>query len=202
MSGITFNPALQTNAKGSFYVTSEGYVQGVFLDDPAIRNELVSGILISTATNPIWGGCAITELLANPANQSDSIQSVVQLATAETNITGFTVFNQAAAMIQAPGAPVPLAPQTGGVNFFRLGSGARIVVACTAAVAANYQGLAVNTAVYWDYTNQVLLDAPGGTALPVKIVDVNVGNSLIVATSAGAATGLWTATGSTAVIQI
>lgn len=174
---ISINPALVTNAPGSFTVDTYGYIQGMFLDDPAVQNELMSGIVLPTATVPMWGGMAITESITNPTNVAGAIKSTVAPATAETNITGFSVFNQAHAMYNSPQSPVPLAPPSGGINFFRLGSNARIVVACSAAVAAALLGSPVDTAVYWDYTNQVLLNAPGGTALPVKVVEVITGAS-------------------------
>lgn len=201
-TGISFNPVLQVNAPGTFNVTSEGYVQGTFLDDPAIRNSLVASNLVGTATYPIWGGCAITEYTVNGTTLAASLQTYVQLATSQANVTGFTVFNQAGGMIQTPQSPVPLTPQTGGISIFRLGSGARIVVQADPAVATALQNSAVNTAVYWDYTNQKLLNAPGGTALAVKVVDVNVGGSEIVVFSTSTGFATWNYTGSTVVIQI
>ena len=63
MSGsIAFNPFSTTTAAGSFNVTSEGYVQGVFLDDPALRYQLAGGTYLgaSQPTLPMIGGAAIT----------------------------------------------------------------------------------------------------------------------------------------------
>lgn len=202
-AAITINPQLMTNALGSFFASSEGYVQGFALDDPALRNEICAGIVGPAVTNPMWGGVGITENLPTAGVEADSTTSILTLATSQANLTGFTVFNQSAAMIQTAQNPVPLAPATGGINFIRLGSGLRIVVACSAAVAAAYAGNPVNTAAYWDYTNQVLLSAPGGTAIAVKVVGVvTTGNAQVVATSAGAATGAWNRAGYCAVIQI
>lgn len=210
MPGVTINPALVTNAAGKFSLTTDGYVQGTALNDPAVRNELVQGIVAVAQTTPLWGGMAITDSLANPASVSQAISASLALATAQGNITGFTVFDQANAMIQSPQSPVPLAPagdnagHPGGfINFYRLGSGARIVVACSAAVAAALESGASNQALYWDYTNQVLLNAPGGTALAgVRILDVNVGNSKIVVYNGGTGFATWNESGSSAVIQI
>ena len=202
MAGITINPALVTNAAGSFSITSEGYVQGVMLDDPAVRFALATGIVSSAASTPFWGGMGITDSLWTPGAESPSVQSVLTLATSQANLTGFTVFNQANAMIQSTNSPAPLAPVTGAINFFRLGSGARIAVACSATVAAALQGGASNQAVYWDYTNQVLLNAPGGTAIAVKVIDVNIGNSMVVSYASGTGFATWNRSGSTAIIQI
>jgi hypothetical protein len=199
MTGITINPVLVTNAAGTFYTSSTGYVQGVLLDDPVTRFKLNSGIVSSSATAPMWGGEGITESLTTAGTEADEIGSVLLLATSEANLTGFTVFNQATAMVQSPQSPCPLAAQTMGINFVRLGSGARIVVACSAATAAALAGQPINTAVYWDYTNQVLLASPGGTALPnVKLVDVNIGGSQVVSYSSGTGFATWVRSGTTA----
>lgn len=210
MPGITINPALVSNAAGKFSLTTDGYVQGTAQNDPAVRNWLAQGLVAVAQTTPLWGGMAITDSLANPAVVSQAIGTTLALATAQSNITGFTVFDQATAMVQSPQSPVPLAPagdnvsKPGGfINYYRLGSGARIVVACSAAVAAALESGATNQALYWDYTNQVLLNAPGGTALAnVKVLDVNVGNSKIVVYNSGTGFATWNESGSSAVIQI
>lgn len=203
MPGITINPALMTNALGGFAVSSEGYVQGFALDDPAIRNELAAGIVSPAAANPIWGGSGITESLPTAGTEADSVGSILALATAQANLTGFTVFNQSAAMLQSAQSPAPLAPAGGGINFYRLGSGARIAVACSAGVAAALAAGAVNQALYWDYANQLLLNAPGGTAIGVKVVSVDaVGRSQVVAYNGGTGLATWNRAGFTAIIQI
>lgn len=209
MSGISINPALVTNAPGLFSLTTEGYVQGTALNDPAVRNELVSGVIAPATTTPMWGGEAITDSLWTAGVESSSIGSVLALATAAANITGFTVFDQSSAMYSTPQSPVPLAPggdgtrPGGAINFYRLGSGARIAVACVQAVAAALAHGASNIAVYWDYTNQVLLSAPGGTALPVKLVGLDmIGNSKVVVYNSGTGYATWNTAGYTAIIQI
>lgn len=209
MSGITINPGLVTNAPGKFSVTSDGYVQGAALNDPAVRNELVQGLVAVAQTTPLWGGMAITDSLT-PATVGGSIGSVLALATAAANVTGFTVFDQATAMYQSPQSPVPLAPGGDGsskfggfINFYRLGSGARIAVQCSQAVAAALLAGASNIALYWDYTNQVLLSAPGGTALPVKLVGLDsVGGSKVVVYNSGTGFATYNESGYAAVIQI
>src|SRR5882757_4648041 len=97
-AGITINPDLVTNAPGTFFVSSDGYIQGMAEDDPAIRNSLMSGVVDPAQTTPIWGGCGITELLWAAGVESSSIARTVKLATAQANLTGFTVYNQSHAM--------------------------------------------------------------------------------------------------------
>lgn len=212
MTGITINPQQITNAAGTFTISSDGGMQGMFIDDPAIRNELVSGIVSPAQSTPLWGGMGITENLTTSGQEAASIGSVLALASAEANLTGFTVFNQSHAMINSPQSPVPLAAAGGGVgppalpggaiNFFRLGSGARLWVGCSSATASALAGGAINQALYWDYTNQVLLSSPGGTALPgVKILRLDTkGQSMVVSYSGGLAT--WNYAGYAAMISI
>lgn len=205
MSGFTVNPVLTTNALGSFAASSTGYVQGVMLDDPVARFALLTGIVSPSASQPFWGGMGITESLPTAGTEAAEIGSVLALATSQANLTGFTVFNQGAAMVQTAQSPVPLSAQSMAINFVRLGSGARVVVACSSTVAAAFAGNPINTAAYWDYTNQVLLSAPGGTAIAVKVIDVNVGGSQVVNYNSGTGFATWTRSGSTActaVIQI
>jgi hypothetical protein len=212
--GITITPQQMTNAANTFRVSSYGGFQGMFVDDPAIRNELISAVVAPTVSVPISGGYGITESLPTAGQEVDSVGSVIALATAETNLTGFTVFNQSHALINSPQSPVPLASPGNGstgpggfISIFRLGSGARIWVACSSTVATALAGAAINTAVYWDYTNQLLLSSPGGTALPgVKILKVDtVGRSQVIQSVASInSTGLgtWNYSGYAAMIQI
>src|SRR5882724_4464122 len=108
-AGITVNPDLVTNAPNTFFVASEGFIQGMAEDDPAIRNSLLSGVVAATQTSPLWGGCGITESLPTAAQESNSFGSVLALATSQANLTGFTVYNQSHATISTPQSPAPLA---------------------------------------------------------------------------------------------
>jgi hypothetical protein len=202
-TGITINPALVTNAPNTFYSTSTGGVQGTIADNPvSLVGYLKSGIVSPSATVPMWGGEGVTISLPTSGTEANEIDYVLTLATSETNLLGFTCYNQATAMIQSPQSPVPLAPSSGAINFFELGSGARIWVQCTSTIATALEGGAINQAVYWDYTNQVLLNAPGGTAIAVKVVGVNVGNSQVVTYASGTGFATWNYSGSAALIEI
>lgn len=206
---LTYNPAAVTTASGFFNVTSDGAVQGFYQDDYAVRSQLRSGIVAPSQTTALWGGMAVTASLPQAGVEAPSIKALLALATAETNITGFTVWNQALATILNPSVSnsVPLAGAGNGtlpggaINFFELGSNAQIWVQCSSTVAAALRsgGGYGAQAVYWDYTNQVLLNAAGGTALPVQVVDVVTnGNAQVVA--AGGAS--WNFSGYAALIKI
>lgn len=200
MTGITLNPGPQTNFAGTFSVQSDGYIQGVFMDDPAIRNFLAGGTLGTGETLPMWGGVGILESVPNPATQAVELGGLITRAADYAHLTGFTVFNQNASAIVTPQSGVPLVTNGMGVNFFRLGSGARIAVQCDPTLAAALLGGSIVQQVSWDFTNQKLI-AFSVTALACKVLNVQVGNSKIVSYNAGTGFANWT-NGTCALIQI
>jgi hypothetical protein len=159
---VSFNPMLTTNAAGSFSVQSEGYVQGTALDDPAIRYQLVNGVLALTESLPMWGGCALTENIPNPGF-GNMVGGNVGRALNNAAISGFSVFNQGSAMINWPQNKVPITGQGGTVPFYRLGSNARIPVQCDPSLAS-LQGGAITQQVSWDFNNQILQPYDASTA--------------------------------------
>lgn len=200
---IVLNPQLVTNRPGGFHISSEGYVQGEAMDDPAIRNSLVAATIDPAFTGVMFGGMGISESMVTPGTESAAMMHVVKPATSQANLTGFSVFNQAAGLIQTPQSPVPLGSAGMGISLYRLGSKARIAVQVDSAVATTLQAGLINQALYWDYTNQKLLAAPGGTAIPVKVIDIDLkGNSKIVSYNSGTGIATWTNNAFTAIIEI
>jgi hypothetical protein len=153
-STIAFNPYLTSNAAGSFSTQSDGYVQGAAQDDPSIRNLLAGGILAATETLPMWGGVAISENIA-AATANNSLGGTIARATALTNLTGFSVFNQAHNWVNSPQSQAPSAGAGMMVPFYRLGSGARIAVAMDPSLVSLDGGL-ITQQVSWDFNNQRL----------------------------------------------
>lgn len=196
---MNVNPSPTTNFAGSFVVQSDGYVQGLFMDDPAIRFQLAGGIVGSGVATPMWGGEAITEAL--PAAEPQDLGNNITLATTYGNLTGFTVFNQGGAGLVTAQSQVPLFSATMGINFFRMGSGARIAVLCDSALAASLLGGNINQQVSWDFVNQKLI-AFSTTALACKVLDVNNGNSKTVSYNSGTGNANWVQNGICALIQI
>lgn len=165
-AAIPFNYLPTTVAGGTFNAASTGYVQGAYLDDPSTRFLLAGGVLANTETLPMWGGVAINETV-NPNGAAGALVPAGALgglitratnvtANAAGSITGFSVFNQAYGMAITPQSPVPMAPSFGQVNFFRLGSNARIAVACDPALVSLETG-SVNQLVSWDFSGQQLI---------------------------------------------
>lgn len=178
---VPFSPYVTTNAAGSFSVQSAGYVQGVYQDDPALRYELQIGTLSSAVTTPIWGGMAISESLA-PASGYDRTQGgTVAPASAISNVTGFSVFNNAYSYLGSPQSPVPIAANTGAtVAFFRMGSGIRIPVAMDPSLTSLSGGL-ITQQVSWDFNNQIL-----------QPYDASTATYSVTSLTASYASGVWT----------
>ena len=221
MSNITINPAVQSNFSGSFYSKSDGYTQGDDLSDPNLRQFLRPGIVISTATQPMWGGLAVSETLSGGVTggalpmtgQASELASILAPATSITGgaagcLTGFTVFRQSTAMIQSAQSRVPMAGPQMAINFYRTGTKARVVVqALLAAAQAWAGGVSDPTTIYWDTTNLWVTNSAGGGIIgPLPGITLseppNTNNSNVVSYSSGTGFANWTATGAAVVLQI
>lgn len=181
---VSLNPMAVGNATGLFRISSEGYIQGTMLPDPAKRFALDQGVLADTEALPIYGGVAITETLsASPNNMGNTLKRAISNAA----INGFVVSNQAHNFISTPSSPVPLGHPGMSAPFVRLGSGVRIVVACDEDLAAILAagGSDPKLQVTWDYNAQRLVEYNAATA------SVNVTS---ITAAYDAATGYWTFT--------
>lgn len=168
MTGIiSFNPVVTTNAAGSFNIGSDGNIQGTAYDDPATRFALTGGVLAASETLPMWGGCGISEDIASTVTNGAAPERLVGRATSLTNLTGFSVFDQNHAAVTSPQSPVPLAGSLMSVNFYRLGSSARLAVACDPSLVSLDGGL-VTQQVSWDFGGQFL--APYVASYPANVV--------------------------------
>jgi hypothetical protein len=179
---LQIDPMAVGNGNGLFKVLSDGYVQGFMLDDPALRNEITLGVLDTAAALPMFGGIAIAETLS-PAPAS--LGNTLNRATTNAGITGFAINNQAHNFIGTPSSPVPVALPGMSVPFLRMGSGARIVVACDEDLAATLAagGSAIGLQLTWDYNAQRLMEYNAATA------SVNVTS---ITAAYDATTGYWT----------
>ena len=174
MSGnIQFNPNLTTNAAGGFNVSSAGLIQGTAYADPSVRFALAGGSLSPNETLPMWGGVGIFEFVPPPLgtptplpNLGGSVGRALSL-TGSSALTGFSVFDQNWAAINTPQSPVPLAAAGMLVNFYRLGSGARIAVAIDPVLASLENG-PITGPVSWDFALQRLV--PYVAAYPANVI--------------------------------
>ena len=167
---LSYNPFGTTVAPGTFTVQTDGDVQGTFMDDPAVRFALRTGLVADTETLPMWGGIGVSELIPGAGtNPPDgSLGSILGRATTLTGtsaggLTGFSVFNQAHNMVNTPNSPVPLAASRMTISYFRLGCGARIAVAADP-VLVDLEGDPVGQQVSWDFNNERLQPYDASTA--------------------------------------
>lgn len=183
VNSVNFNPMITTNASGSFNLSSYGMVQGMAMDDPSARNWLAGGVLSTAETLPMWGGVAICEHVPSGVSPLPvkSLGGVITRATTITtvgganNLTGFSVFDQAHNMINTPTSQVPIALSNMSVNFYRMGTNARIAVKCDPSLAASFASGVINPQVSWDFNDSLLQPyvASGATVAITSITWAN-----------------------------
>lgn len=188
-NNISFNPLLTTTAAGSFSVQSDGLVQGVAFDDPAVRNALAGGFLATTETLPMWGGVGIYEDVAiGDGVLGGSVGRAIALTGGAKNLTGFSVFNQMHNWVTSPQSQAPSAGAGMTVGLYRFGSGARIAVAMDPALVSLGGGL-ITQNVSWDFNGQRLVKyAPAYVAQAISAATWSAG----VATYTVASTAAYT----------
>jgi len=206
---ISINPVITTNAAGTFTVSLDGMIQGMAMDDPAVRFQLTGGQLAQTETLPMFGGIPIAENLPPTGYLADSsLQNVISRAAVGGTLTGFSVFNQNHAMINSPQSPVQQADKGMLVNFYRLGSRARIAFAMDPAlpVLVAPPGLPVGplpAGFMFNIANSWISTA-AGIVLPasINIIGYNIGNSMTVVYDAVTGFATWNRQGSCVLLEI
>jgi hypothetical protein len=161
MVGFSVNPAMTTNAAGTFNLDSTGYIQGLSMDSPSVRNQLSGGVVAATETSPMYGGIAIAEdiptgYITGSAAGPKSLGGLIVRATSVSStlpILGFTVFDQAHHGIASVQSPVPQYASGMSVHFYRLGTQARIPLAADPALISLQGGL-ISQQVSWDFASQ------------------------------------------------
>lgn len=187
MANLSLNPMATTNAAGSFGVQSDGFIQGVALDDPANRFNLASGTVAATETKPLWGGLPVAELL--PGVNSSPRGSTIRRAVSLAELEGFTVFNQAHNGLTTPQSPVPLYASGMSVSFYRLGSNIRVPLKASAQVVAlGTTGASVKTPLAWDFVNNQVTTAAAAafSGADIATTAVTYSNGVATATAASA----------------
>lgn len=204
---MNFNPFPITNAQGSFSVQSQGYIQGDVLADPATRFAIAAGIVDSAETLPMWGGVAIYEKTppAQPSGGFDgsTIARAYNDGMGGSFLSGFSTFNGSFAAPTSPQSPVPLQSAGFSFNFVRLGSGNRVVVACSADVIA-LAGSANPQQFSWDVDAQQLIPvsiAPDALSFKATLISINT-NSMTVDYNPTTGFATWNNTSNAAVILI
>lgn len=202
MGNLSFNPMTTTGISDGFVVDSKGFVQGTFLDDPAVRYQLEGASVDSSQTAPLWGGLPIT-LKVPAVDQTANLPSAVLAATL-TGINGWVLFNQASAGIITPSSNVPLYQSGMSINFARAGSNMRICLPVENTTVLNtLVGDAPNVALYWDTTNNCLTTSASGTLGPLPIsLEFLSAQSKTVTYNGSTGNATWNQTGSAAIVRI
>ena len=198
---VSFNPQATTNAAGLFTTNTQGYTQGDVQDDPVTKFALCSGVLSASATVPLWPGQPIQELIPAAPGQpgQDTLGSTIIQSTTIATISGFSCANQAFNGITTPQSTAPLFASGQTASYYRLNSGARIVLPILASLAS-LDGGQTNQQVSWDFTLNQITTYASGTALPVRIIKISTTGNLTISYSAGQAN--WSTSGAVAVCLI
>lgn len=197
MSGfVSLNLMATTSPSNSFLLQTQGYYQGVMLDDPNSQNWITTGIIPSSQSTAIYAGLPITETNNGDAVGAEQGGRLVTTAATVGAITGFVIANQAYNGIITNSNNVPMFSPGMSVSLVRMGSNARIVVAVDSGAVAALLNQPINVALSWDFATGALTNS--GTALPAKLLEINT-NGMVASVSGGYAN--WTA-GTVAVIQI
>jgi hypothetical protein len=201
-STVTFAPYGTTVSSISYTLQTDGFVQGVFIDSPALRYTLEGGVVASTQTAPIWGGLPLT--LTVPAlgsgGSSSGLGPVATTASAAGNIDAWCLNNQAAAGVITPSSNAPLFSSGGSLNFSRVGSGLLVVLPVNPAAVNTLVGAATNYPIYWNFA-QNYVDITGTTPLGLQIYAVNT-NSKTISYSSSTGFANWQTGGSVVVVRI
>lgn len=199
-ANIAFNPYVQTTAAGMFNIESDGFIVGTAMPDPAARFALSGGWLATTETLPMFGGVGISEAIPQerpPVNRADvSLGGIITRAADVAHLTGFSVFDQNYAAVNTPQSPVPSIGSGGLVNFYRLGSGARVALAIDPTLIT-LEGTIITSQVSWDFTNQKIV-AFATTALPVKVLQIKSSACMVPVYNSGTGLITWNYNGAAA----
>ena len=99
-ASLSVSPTSTNTATGTFGVTWDGLVQGTAYPDPETRYALRSGWLSNNETIPMWGGVGLYVDVPGVSGGPLIAQGCqVGRATSESNLLGFSVFDQAYGMV-------------------------------------------------------------------------------------------------------
>ena len=163
-------PSLTTSGQGLFNgASSNGLIQGQTFPDPSTRNVLRSGIVSQSETIPMWGGVGVYADISpiSSTGPKGPLGQVLGRATGLSSLVGFTVFDQAYNLVSDPNSPVGTAGSGQSMNYYPLGSRARIAVACDPSLIS-LRGGQINQQVSWDFVAQELVPyAPAYSAVTI-----------------------------------
>ena len=155
MSGVLINPIQTTNASGTFFINSDGLMQGTMQMQPNSRYNLRQGTI--GGTTPLYGGYAVQVAIPSATNSGvGNYAGTLTPSTSVATINGLTVFDQSVGLISSPQSTVPVGAAGQSISYVIPGAQSEIVVACSPALVSLDTGL-INQQVSWDFTNQQLI---------------------------------------------
>ncbi|EMO5715248.1 hypothetical protein RVW00_000173 [Enterobacter bugandensis] len=171
MSDIPFNPFKTYGVSAGFTVDTEGFVQGDALPDPAVEQQLCSGVLDGGITTPVYPGVGLIERITKGGDQGSILADVTAGSLASCN--AFAVSNRAYHMILTPGNTVPRYMAGGSVHYYRLGSNARIPLPVSPQVAL-LSGPVGAQSLYWDPVGmRIDIAADPADAIRIRLLEVS-----------------------------
>jgi hypothetical protein len=192
-----------TVSENSFLLDSDGFVAGTLYGKIPDRYSIEGGVVGSGQTTPIYGGLPITLTVPAPSSSGGSSglgQSAV-LATAEANVDGWSVFDQASAGLISATSNVPLYYAGQSLNFVRNGSGVYLVLPVNPADVDTIASGASNQAIFWDYTNKWVA-ASGTGALGLQILTLNTNSKTVTYAAGPPIVANWNGSGSVIVVRV
>ena len=192
-----------TVSSNSFLLNSDGFVAGTLYGKNFDRYTIEGGVVISSATTPIWGGQPLTNTVATPSTRGSSGEGEILTlaATSGANIQSWCVVDLASAGVITPYSNVPLYYANQSANFVRVGSGAMLVLPVNPSAVATLAGGLANVAIYWDFTNN-RVDTSGTGALGYSIVGLNQNSKTVTYASGPPITANWAVGGSVIIVRI
>lgn len=193
-------PYTTTGISDGFVISTDGYVQGTYLPDPANRYNLEGGYVGSGQATPLWGGLAVA--LAVPDVGVNAQGPAIISSTSLLTINGFTLFDQGSAGLISATSNVPLYNAGGSINFARFGSNLRICLAVeNSTILDSLQGAAPYVDLYWDPVNLCLTTSSASTygPLPIQLEALSITSKTVSYSSPNAN---WNFAGAAAIVRI
>jgi hypothetical protein len=188
-----------TVANNSFLLNTDGFIVGTLYGKFPDRYSIEGGVVASTQATPLYGGLPLTLAVTAPTIQGSSgLGERATLATAQTNIDGWSVFDQGAAGIISGFSNVPLYYANTSINFVRSGF---LVLPVNPAAVNTIAGGASNQAIFWNFT-QNYVDITGTGALGYQIIALSTNSKTVTYAAGPPITANWNGSGSVIVVKI
>ena len=188
-----------TVANNTFLLNTDGFIVGTLYGKFPDRYAIEGGVVASTQATPLYGGLPLTLAVTAPTIQGSSgLGERATLATAQTNIDGWSVFDQASTGVISGFSNVPLYYANTSINFIRSGF---LVLPVNPAAVNTIAGGASNQAIFWNFT-QNYVDITGTGALGFQIIALSTNSKTVTYAAGPPITANWNGSGSVIVVKI